>query len=594
MRKTSKRYLAILLAFLMMLSFAPMVMGASYEVASEEADPIEEFVNDLYWVVLGRAPDEAGFNEWVRALKAGQATGVSIAHAFFFGPEYAEREKNNEYMWDGDFVQFLYIAVLGRGWEGFDWENEWWPWTELLTNGLPRENVFAGFVNSAEFAARCTALGIDRGSYTPPAGGNEKMFLRDFYDRALGRTTQSCIDAWADIMVAGKSMANVAHAVIFSAEFGHENFNNREFIEALYRILLGRDPEPDALAHWISELNKGTTREQVFASFVNGAEFAARCAAAGVTAGTFTPPAASRTTILDQNGVRVTHVSTETGKWNNDSEDEDSVIHYTNFIFLIENNTGNTINIWSSLVRVNGVHADNNIATTLLPGATARAVMGFNRELAAMNTVDFIFMVEDWFTGEIAFISPRVALTSAPTSHGFDNVTPTFASNGDTDKVLMDKDDIKITYVGIEERSQHWVSNPDTGWGEWVPGPNPDPDGYTSRWTELVFNIENNSDKAVFVNSALSSINGNMAWLNFPWEDSWHGALLVLPGENVEVGATVNSNATSQYGISVINEIQLVFRVYVAMWQRWGSDPGMTLHWPGERLFYSDVLTFKP
>ena len=68
-----------------------------------------------------------------------------------------------------------------------------------------------------------------------------------------------------------------------------KNLNNTQFIEMLYRSMLGRPADPGGLAAAVAELDRGTSRQVVFANYVNSIEFDLICQEHGIVRGTYIP-----------------------------------------------------------------------------------------------------------------------------------------------------------------------------------------------------------------------------------------------------------------------------------------------------------------
>jgi hypothetical protein len=119
---------------------------------------IRAFVTRLYEVALGRQPDQGGLNTWTTALINGRE-GSAVAYGFIFSPEMRNRNLSN-----ADFVEVLYNTLMGRGSDPAGKNT----WVTNLNNGMSRERVFEGFVNSNEFNRICNDYGIVRGNYRAP------------------------------------------------------------------------------------------------------------------------------------------------------------------------------------------------------------------------------------------------------------------------------------------------------------------------------------------------------------------------------------------------------------------------------------------
>ncbi len=143
---------------------------ASYgvEVGSLEAPPSNEsssagFVKRLYSVVLGRECDEQGLNAWCAQLDSGASTGIEVAYGFFFSPEY-----RSNLVYVEQYIDDLYAALLGRAADEGGRDN----WVKVfLSERYASEqifrHVFNGFAASPEFAGLCQQYGINQGNPVP-------------------------------------------------------------------------------------------------------------------------------------------------------------------------------------------------------------------------------------------------------------------------------------------------------------------------------------------------------------------------------------------------------------------------------------------
>jgi hypothetical protein len=103
------------------------------------------------------------------------------------------------------------------------------------------------------------------------------LLVNSLYKTAFGRTADE-VDL-ADRMYqlrSGTSPEVLAEELTGSAEFqsrhGSSEKVDTEFLTALYRDGLGRRPDPEGLAHWLAQGEKGTTRGQVLAAFAQSTE----------------------------------------------------------------------------------------------------------------------------------------------------------------------------------------------------------------------------------------------------------------------------------------------------------------------------------
>lgn len=251
--------------------------GEPEEPADEEIVPgsreaVSRFVTRLYTIALGRNPDTAGLNSWVDMIVNKEITGAEAAYGFIFSTELADKNLNNV-----SFVETLYRTFFGREAD----EGGRNGWAELLDNGLSREYVFKGFVDSEEFVNLCTEYGIDKGSIelSQMRDQNEGItrFVARCYRKALEREFEDeGLENWCRVLVEGSNTPKeVAQAFIFSEEFREKNLDNESYIRVLYQTFLDREPDDAGLASWIQVLESGEEdRTKVLEGFADSGEFA--------------------------------------------------------------------------------------------------------------------------------------------------------------------------------------------------------------------------------------------------------------------------------------------------------------------------------
>ncbi len=127
-----------------------------------QVNDVNLFVERLYKVCFNRIGDRGGQRDWVEKLIGKQITGSECARNFIQSREY-----ENLGLSDSDYVENLYIALMGRASDAPGKAD----WLTKLANGMTRDEVFAGFVNSVEFDGICKKYNIERGTYTATKKG---------------------------------------------------------------------------------------------------------------------------------------------------------------------------------------------------------------------------------------------------------------------------------------------------------------------------------------------------------------------------------------------------------------------------------------
>lgn len=230
----------------------------------------QKFIIRLYEKCLGRSYDPDGMNHWNACLIAKERSGAQVAYGFVFSKEYLNKNTSDEV-----FVEMLYNVFLNRQSDPAGKQH----WLDLLNEGVSREYIFRGFAQSVEYTKICESYGIERGTYTltQPRDQNINItrYVTRMYSKALGRKGDiDGINHWCrEILTKSRTPEQVAESFINSQEFRNKNLSNEEYIKILYRTFLGREYDQAGLEHWIGELNRGCTRDEILHRFATSAEF---------------------------------------------------------------------------------------------------------------------------------------------------------------------------------------------------------------------------------------------------------------------------------------------------------------------------------
>lgn len=249
--------------------------------SSAEYPVSEEFITQLYSSILGRKPDAAGLEYWKNRMRAG-ATAADLVLGFFESDEMTNRNLS-----DAAYLQYAYTAILGRKPDASGKSY----WLSEMAAGCTRKYILTGFVESTEFYNMCQEFGIIKGSITSlaPADKNAGMtkFVVRLYRNIFGREAdEDGLNDWTNRLQKGLSACELVEGFVYSREFEISGFNNEEYVEILYRTLLGRNSEPAGKADWVARLNRGESRSRVLAGFAYSTEFNNLCNEYGIRVGT--------------------------------------------------------------------------------------------------------------------------------------------------------------------------------------------------------------------------------------------------------------------------------------------------------------------
>ncbi len=280
MRERGVKIISIVMSLLMILS----VISIPTIKANAEGG-VDGFVERCYTVTLGRGSDPEGFADWKDQLLNGKSVGVNIAYGFLFSKEYTAKNTSNK-----TYVKDLYKLFMDREPD----EAGFIDWVGKLNEGTTRLEVFAGFANSQEFYNICENYGITAGSfvvgYDRAQVNNVNLFVERLYQTCLGRRgDRNGQKDWVNKLLK-KEITGVecARCFIQSKEYINKNLSDDEYVENLYKALMGRASDAEGKANWLYALANGMTRDEVFAGFANSKEFDDICKKYGIVRGTYT------------------------------------------------------------------------------------------------------------------------------------------------------------------------------------------------------------------------------------------------------------------------------------------------------------------
>lgn len=113
------------------------------------------FVDRLYGVALGRTADPVGRAYWINRATNGSATGADLARGFLYSPEFLGKNTSNEV-----FLTTLYSTFFNRTPDSTGRAY----WLNRMANGMNRQEVINGFINSIEWDDLCVSYDIESGS----------------------------------------------------------------------------------------------------------------------------------------------------------------------------------------------------------------------------------------------------------------------------------------------------------------------------------------------------------------------------------------------------------------------------------------------
>ncbi|MBO7425327.1 MAG: DUF4214 domain-containing protein [Clostridiales bacterium] len=243
---------------------------------------LKPFVNMLYTGFMGREPDPEGLRYWLTVLTNKSMSGQDVAVFFYNSKEFQGLNLDND-----EFVKRLYKVCLGRDYDADGLKY----WKEQLEKyHYSRTHILEGFLNSKEYNEICDKYKVSKTKYTSSTTyqltydqAKVEAFVTRLYKLALGRDPDpDGFTFWCNEFKNGTTGSDGSYGFIFSPELSGKNLTDEEFVEVLYTIFLDRASEADGKTYWVNQLKGGASRQQVFQGFMVSNEFAQLCIDAGI------------------------------------------------------------------------------------------------------------------------------------------------------------------------------------------------------------------------------------------------------------------------------------------------------------------------
>lgn len=245
----------------------------------KNAEKIKAFASRMYTVVLSRDAETNGLEYWSEKLMTDEKSCADVVAGFICSEEFTNHHYSNE-----QIVVIMYKTMLDRD---PDPDGKAY-WISKLDKGCTPVYIINGFSGSTEFNNICNNYGMVPGTVaaTNQRDVNEnvtafaarcytKILSRDFEDKGL--------EYWCE-QINSKTQAPVAAAKGFvnSQEFINKNYNDRQYLEILYRAFFDREYDEQGMNYWLAKLSNGMTREEVLNGFSGSVEFSGVVASFGL------------------------------------------------------------------------------------------------------------------------------------------------------------------------------------------------------------------------------------------------------------------------------------------------------------------------
>lgn len=127
------------------------------------------------------------------------------------------------------------------------------------------------------------------GEYTnkPTENPTSEAFIKQIYSVVLDREPDAeGLAYWVNQLKVGETAADIVGEFFNSQEMKNKNLDHKNFAKYAYKAIMGREPDEDGLAYWVSEMDQGATEKWIISEFVVSTEFTQLCGNYGIVRGT--------------------------------------------------------------------------------------------------------------------------------------------------------------------------------------------------------------------------------------------------------------------------------------------------------------------
>ncbi len=174
------------------------------------------------------------------------------------------------------WIEHEYCSVCDQYFLDGDYENPV-EWSEIVIDALPEPTPVPP-TTTPEVVPPTTTPEIPSTEPSEEDIAYVNDFVTDLYNNMLGREPDAAgQENWVGQIADGNmSAADVADGFYYSPEFTamSAEMTTEEYVQTLYRAILGREADPNGLADWVNRIDSGVaTREEVYQGFLGSQEF---------------------------------------------------------------------------------------------------------------------------------------------------------------------------------------------------------------------------------------------------------------------------------------------------------------------------------
>ncbi len=258
-----KKLKIFVLGCLMSASFC---FGSRVSFAQSKDEYLENFLNNVYTIMLERDSDKEGVSYWIEKILNEEIGILDFLNQILDQDEFKNLDTTPE-----DFVTKTYSLLMNRepDEEGFNF------WVDELKNSndsTVKLNLINQMAHSEEFLNNINDLGIifkkdsvEEQQFIENENDLD-VFVMDAYKYILNREADvDGLDYWKyKLESKEKGALDLINEFIQLDEFKSRNLNDEQFIGAIYEVLFNRTADDEGLKYWnkIYSKDKSSKRMQ--------------------------------------------------------------------------------------------------------------------------------------------------------------------------------------------------------------------------------------------------------------------------------------------------------------------------------------------
>lgn len=240
--------------------------GGISPTAQTKEDFLNNFLNNVYTIMLNREADEEGKLYWEQKILNGETGILNFLNQMLEQKEFGELKISSQ-----DFINKIYNLLMNREpeEEGFNY------WTQRLGDESSHEqklNLINEIAHSQEFMGKVNEYGILFKKFEEkiPDEVVEELsdldiFIKDAYEHILGRSSDGDgFNYWKTKLTSKeKGAIDLIENFISTDEFKSKKISDKQFIQLIYEVLFNRQADSDGLNYWNSIYQKDNSNSRM-------------------------------------------------------------------------------------------------------------------------------------------------------------------------------------------------------------------------------------------------------------------------------------------------------------------------------------------